>query len=288
MAFELAEPTSVTITNANPRRELHGEEKVRAIDLSFTLTGENTLLDLIEKGLREHHYCNNALKDGQDEIPGIDIPLPNLRHPQLPLSYHYGKGLKWRGYRFIWDWGMDEHHVDFTDAVLSGLQYELSEGGSVTIKCTISYNGDDLNDNDLFGELSGLAAEGGSRSGCWPLASLCKPRRATARASPTRRSWQPTEATASSTWAMTTMSWGSRPSPPSPNRYWASSNEHATHHAAGPGLPGLHRMPAQATSSLSPRAFDGSNDGSTHADADLPAPAARRHRGRRHRLMPEA
>ena len=160
MAFELAESTTVTITNANPRRELHGEDKVRAIDLAFVLTGENTLLDLIEKGLREHHYCNKALQEGQTDLPGVDIPLPNLRHPQLPLIYHYGKGQKWRGYRFIWDWGLNEDHVDFTDAVLSNLQYELSEGGSVTVKGTISYNGEELENNDLFGELSGLAAEG--------------------------------------------------------------------------------------------------------------------------------
>ncbi|MDN5539942.1 hypothetical protein [Comamonas sp.] len=160
MAFELTEPTTVAITNANPRRELHGEDKVRAIDLAFVLTGENKLLDLIEMGLREHHYCNKALKEGQEALPGVDIPLPNLRLPQLPLSYHYGKGQKWRGYRFIWDWGLNEEHVDFTDAVLSNLQYELSEGGSVTIKGTISYNGEELENNDLFGELSGLAAEG--------------------------------------------------------------------------------------------------------------------------------
>lgn len=160
MAFELTEPTTVAITNANPRRELHGEEKVRAIDLAFVLTGENNLLDLIEKGLREHHYCNKALKEGQEALPGVDVPLPNLRHPQLPLTYHYGKGQKWRGYRFIWDWGLNEEHVDFTDAVLSNLQYELSEGGSVTIKGTVSYNGEELENNDLFGELSGLAAEG--------------------------------------------------------------------------------------------------------------------------------
>ncbi|MDH1255068.1 hypothetical protein N5C67_20670 [Comamonas thiooxydans] len=160
MAFELTEPTAVVITNANPRRELHGEDKVRAIDLAFVLTGENKLLDLIEKGLREHHYCNKALKEGQEALPGVDVPLPNLRHPQLPLAYHYGKGQKWRGYRFIWDWGLNEEHVDFTDAVLSNLQYELSEGGSVTVKGTISYNGEELENNDLFGELSGLAAEG--------------------------------------------------------------------------------------------------------------------------------
>lgn len=160
MAFELTHPTNVVITNANPRRELHGEEKVRAIDLACSLTGENTLLDLIEPGLRAHHYCNKAAKVGQDEIPGLDIPLPNLRHPQLPLIYHYGKGLKFRGYRLTQDWGLDDYHVDFTDVVVSNLQYELSEGGSVTIKWTISYNGEELQDNELFGELSGLAAEG--------------------------------------------------------------------------------------------------------------------------------
>ena len=119
MAFELTHPTNVVITNANPRRELHGEEKVRAIDLACSLTGENTLLDLIEPGLRAHHYCNKAAKDGQDEIPGLDIPLPNLRHPQLPLLYHYGKGLKFRGYRLTQDWGLDDYHVDFTDVVVS-------------------------------------------------------------------------------------------------------------------------------------------------------------------------
>ncbi|WP_447915890.1 hypothetical protein [Delftia acidovorans] len=50
--------------------------------------------------------------------------------------------------------------MDFMDAVLNGLHYELSEGGSVAIKGTIQYNGDELQDNDVFGELSGLAAEG--------------------------------------------------------------------------------------------------------------------------------
>ncbi|MES2634049.1 MAG: hypothetical protein V4669_13830 [Pseudomonadota bacterium] len=160
MPFQLPEATQVTITNANPRRELHGEEKVRAIDLSFSLTGENTLLDLIEPGLREHHFCNKALKDGQETLPDVVIPLPNLRHPNLPLSYHYAKGQKWRGYRFQQDYGTDEARIDFTDAVLASLQYEITEGGSCTIKGTVQYNGDELTDNDLYGMLSGLASEG--------------------------------------------------------------------------------------------------------------------------------
>lgn len=160
MAFELAESTAVTITNANPRRELHGDEKVRAIDISFTLKGENILLDLLEPGLREHHYFNKAVKDGQVALPGVLIPLPNLRHPLLPTSFEYARKQRWRGYRFIWDWGIDGARVDFSDAVLTGLHYDLFEGGSVTIKGKVQYNGDELLDNDLFGELSGLAAEG--------------------------------------------------------------------------------------------------------------------------------
>lgn len=160
MSFQLATPTSLVITNANPRRELHGDEKVRAIDITFSLAGENTLLDLIEPGLREHHYCNHALKAGQETLPDVIIPLPNLRFPKLPLAYNYAGKEKWRGYRFVWDYGIDDAHVDFTDVVLAGLHYDLNEGGSVTIKGTIQYNGEELQDNDVYGELSGLASEG--------------------------------------------------------------------------------------------------------------------------------
>ena len=161
MSFELPETRQVVCTNANPRRELHGEDSVRAIDLSFSLTGENTLLDLIQPGLREHHYFNKALKEGQEVLPGVVIPLPNLRFPCLPLAYNYVlPGKKVRGYRFIWDWGTDESHVDFSDAVLTSVHYELNEGGSVKVMWTVQYNGEELQDNELYGELSGLASEG--------------------------------------------------------------------------------------------------------------------------------
>lgn len=157
--FQLVEPTQVTITNANPRRELHGEEKVRAIDLAFVLKGDNTLLDLIQSGLREHHFCNQAAEAHQQELPDMLIPLPNLKHPNLPTAYHYQKGVKLRGYRFVWDYGTQDDYVDFSDAVLANLQYEIFEGGSVEVKGTVQYNGEELQDNILYGELSGLASE---------------------------------------------------------------------------------------------------------------------------------
>lgn len=158
--FQLENTTQVICTNANARVELHGEDRVRAIDLAFSLTGENHLLDLIEPGLRELHFCNNALKAGQEVLPGVLIPLPNLRHPKLPLSYHYAKGEKWRGFRFVWDWGTEGAHVDFTDAVLSNLHYELLEGGSCKVHFTVQYNGEELANNDVYGELAGLASMG--------------------------------------------------------------------------------------------------------------------------------
>lgn len=158
--FQLEKTTQVNCTHANTRTELHGEDRVRAIDLAFSLTGENTMLDLIEPGLRELHFCNNALKAGQEVLPGVLIPLPNLRYPKLPLSYHYAKGEKWRGFRFVWDWGTEGAHVDFTDAVLSNLHYELLEGGSCKVYFTVQYNGEELANNDVYGELAGLASMG--------------------------------------------------------------------------------------------------------------------------------
>lgn len=159
MTFQLPELTECTCTNANPRTEMHGEERVRALDLTFKLVGENTLLDRIAPGLREHHYRNKAADASQETLPDVVIPLPNLRFPQLPADIKWDQW-KVRGYRWIWDWGRDAQHVDFTDAVLASLSYSMQEGGSVEVKFTVSYNGDELADNERYGELCGLAAMG--------------------------------------------------------------------------------------------------------------------------------
>lgn len=160
MNFQIETVTQVLCTNANARTEIHGDERVRALDLNFCLTGENTLLDLIQPGLREHHFFNNAMKAGQEVLPGMLIPLPNLRFPKLTQSYHYAKGERWRGYRFTWDWGTEGAHVDFRDAVLSNLHYELLEGGTCKVYFTVQYNGEELANNDVYGELAGMASMG--------------------------------------------------------------------------------------------------------------------------------
>lgn len=161
MSFELPNVTKVTVTNANVRRELHGEEHVRAVDLAMKMSGENTLLDLIEPGLREHHFCNKALTAGQETLPEVVIPLPNLRHPKLETKHRYGGKDKLRGYRFVLDYGIGgDSNLDFSDCVLTGIWYELNEGGSVDIGWTIQYNGDELADDETYGRLAGLATVG--------------------------------------------------------------------------------------------------------------------------------
>ncbi len=161
MPFELPTVTKVAFTNANVRRELHGEEHVRAVDISMTITGENTLLDLIEPGLREHHFCNRALTAGQEVLPEVVIPLPNLRFASLPEKLPYAKGQKWRGYRFILDFGLGgDSNLDFTDCVITGMWYELREGGSVTLGWTVQYNGEELTDDATYGRIAGLATVG--------------------------------------------------------------------------------------------------------------------------------
>lgn len=160
MNFQIEKPSQVLCTNSNPRTELHGDERVRAIDLTFCLTGENTMLDLLQPGLREHFFYNNAMKAGQELLPGMLIPLPNLRFPKLPLSYHYAKGERWRGYRWIWDYGTEGSHVDFRDVVLGNIHFDLLEGGTSKTYFTVQYNGEELSNNDVYGELAGLASMG--------------------------------------------------------------------------------------------------------------------------------
>lgn len=163
MPFELQQVTEVAFTNSNPRSEFHGEDHVRAIDISMTITGDNTLLDLFEPGLREHEYTNRDLKAGQQPLPDVVIPLPHLRFPKLPERVAYAKGEKVRGYRFVIDYGLGEEagsNVDLTDCAVGGQWYEKQQGGTVTLGFSVHYNGDELNDDRLYGRLAGVATLG--------------------------------------------------------------------------------------------------------------------------------
>jgi hypothetical protein len=164
--FQLPETTAVRCVNANPRTEMHGkdengnEKRVRAIDLTFQYTTENTVLDDIEPGLRAHFYRNKAADASQESLPNVVIPLPNIRFPQLKTEDVRWEQPKARGFRWTWDWGREAQHVDLTDVAMGGLTITLHEGGTTDVKFSISYNGDELENNTLYGELCGLATMG--------------------------------------------------------------------------------------------------------------------------------
>lgn len=159
--FELLSITEITWTNANPRPEFHGEEHVRAIDLSIRIEGANEdLLERIEPGLCVHHYTNRAAKDGQDQLPEMIGALPNLRHPKLPTVYRYAEDEKPRGYTLEIDYGLADRNIVLEDCVRSSLKYETREGGTVVVDLVLQYNGAELEDNATHGRLCGLAGEG--------------------------------------------------------------------------------------------------------------------------------
>lgn len=153
MTFELTAVTEVTLTHVNLRKEFHGEEKVQAIDLNFSIEGSNDLLDLVDPTLREMHYFNRAEVAGQEVLPGTIRILPDLRAPKLNgQKFKYGGNDKYKGYGFEKDFGLGAEagsNLFFTDASAGKFSYETKEGGTVKLEFQVSYSGDSLTDDAM-------------------------------------------------------------------------------------------------------------------------------------------
>lgn len=153
MAFELARPTEVEFFHVNVRSEFHGEEHVRAVDIGIRVKGDNTLLDLIKPGLREHHFCDVSSTNGQQHLPLAH--LPNVRHPELATKYAYAKGQRWHGYTF-------KHEgagLFFEDCAIAAMVYEFFEGSSTEVSLLVQYNGRELENDKVYGRCAGLATD---------------------------------------------------------------------------------------------------------------------------------
>lgn len=151
--FELTAVTELTLTHVNLRKEFHGEEKVQAIDLSFSIEGSNDLLDLVDPALRELHYFNRAEVVGQEVLPDTIRILPDLRAPKLNgQKFKYGGNDKYKGYGFEQDFGLGAEagsNIFFTDASAGKFSYETKEGGTVKLEFQVSYSGDSLTDDAM-------------------------------------------------------------------------------------------------------------------------------------------
>lgn len=79
--FQLEKHDSA-IANVNQRIERHGEERELAADIKFTTSAGNTLLDSIEKGLKEALFRKPG-KGEQQDLPIGDTPLSAVKFPSL-------------------------------------------------------------------------------------------------------------------------------------------------------------------------------------------------------------
>lgn len=156
--FELTKPTVVKLDHSKSRKENHGDVLVNALDLSLTLTANQSVLEMIDPELLTGLYRvvplseeeEDADSDGDDESGGeqaeMDLPIgvrPYLRFPHMkyPVMPHEGKELI--GYTLRLDYGLggDSDHTLHL-CVLKKFGVTPIEGGSVEISWHLSTSAD--------------------------------------------------------------------------------------------------------------------------------------------------
>lgn len=154
--FAFRSPTDVTLTKVNPRKELHGDQHMQAVDLCMSVDVPNTKLQEMAPGLLEALFYNAAADAGQEVLEGVDLGRPNLRFPKL----NDGKfGLMRRkdqfaGYTLCVEYGLgdDLSNMEFDCCKVKSLAAVLKEGGTVTLSWTCQYSGDRL-DQETVGKI---------------------------------------------------------------------------------------------------------------------------------------
>lgn len=143
MSFTLEKFTTVTLRSLNVRAEMHGKDPVPAVDIGFTLTGSNDLLDLFDPGLKAALYRaeRDDDEDTEDELPGIE-PVSDLRVLRSPsLSMPLKLNCEYLGRNLVIDYGLGgksnlELHGD-----LNEFRLDAKQGGSSEIQFRFQASG---------------------------------------------------------------------------------------------------------------------------------------------------
>jgi hypothetical protein len=150
MPFELTTPTAATLKSVTPRVETHDDDKVSAISLGLSITGPNTILDLLDGGkLRNALYM--PVPD-QAQLPGVEPSTPLLRASKIDILHLAGKLEGWTA--------TFEHGIDEAGAIVLGyccidkFRVRPMEGGTVELLFRIGTNDiDEAEGGALFGKL---------------------------------------------------------------------------------------------------------------------------------------
>jgi len=141
MTFALQTPTRLKLTHSQSRTEIHGENKVPALDLRFCWQTSNRHMDMVAPGLRERLMGQGQPErkpgDAQEKLPlSVDelgrLLFPTMRYPLKFDDEHQGHTLR------------VEHGVDDSTALVVKLcrlhRFEVTpiEGGSAEIEFSVS------------------------------------------------------------------------------------------------------------------------------------------------------
>lgn len=139
--FALTSPTRLKLTHSQSRTEIHGENKVPALDLRFSWQTSNRNMNMIAAGLRERLMAQGQPErkpgSAQEEMPlSIDelgrLIFSTLRYPLKFDHEHNGHTLR------------VEHGIDDSTALVVKLcrlhRFEVTpiEGGSAEIEFSVS------------------------------------------------------------------------------------------------------------------------------------------------------
>lgn len=126
--FELTQPTEATLSSVTNRSELHGDDKVPAISLGFTVETANTILDRLDKTLRDALYTR---ANGQDGLPGVEETLPLLRTTCMDSISVSGS---FEGWTLHVDHGIDESEpITFGSVKVDKFRVSPKQGGTVEL-----------------------------------------------------------------------------------------------------------------------------------------------------------
>lgn len=144
--FELPDPTEATLSSVTNRSELHGEDKVPALSLGFTIEAANTILDRLDPTLRIALYTKAS---GQDGLPGVEETLPLLRTTCMDSIAVDGS---FDGWTLHVDHGIDEGEpITFGGCKVDKFRVSPKQGGTVELHFRVGTSDIDAESLGLIG-----------------------------------------------------------------------------------------------------------------------------------------
>jgi hypothetical protein len=119
--------------------EFKGEKREHGCSVKFELQTDNTILDVLEPGLRRAFYEKDNGKattnnEGQDELPlpRQDLDLTKRKFPFVHMPLKIDK--EFAGYKLVYHCGATEtSEIKLGDVALSDFSVDLQKGGTVLV-----------------------------------------------------------------------------------------------------------------------------------------------------------